>query len=99
MQKCEIMLNDLIDSKRTNANIKASIPQTSQTGTLRLAKYFLPLSFLLIFKKQGYFWLLFVICAEQGENDVSLNLLDATIISTNFWPPIQVCSLTENIGQ
>ncbi|XP_039133519.1 anaphase-promoting complex subunit 2 isoform X1 [Dioscorea cayenensis subsp. rotundata] len=61
MQKCEIMLNDLIDSKRTNANIKASIPQTSQT--------------------------------EQGENDVSLNLLDATIISTNFWPPIQAESL------
>ncbi|KAJ0973209.1 hypothetical protein J5N97_021168 [Dioscorea zingiberensis] len=63
MQKCEIMLNDLIDSKRTNANIKASIPQTSQTG------------------------------AEQEENDVSLNLLDATIISSNFWPPIQAESL------
>ncbi|KAM2330420.1 hypothetical protein ACFX1X_021251 [Malus domestica] len=33
MQKCEIMLNDLIDSKRTNSNIKATISQPSQMGT------------------------------------------------------------------
>lgn len=33
MQKCEIMLNDLIDSKRTNSNIKTSLSKTSQTGT------------------------------------------------------------------
>ncbi|KHG27842.1 Anaphase-promoting complex subunit 2 -like protein [Gossypium arboreum] len=32
MQKCEIMLNDLIDSKRTNTNIKATISNTSQIG-------------------------------------------------------------------
>ncbi|BBN69995.1 anaphase-promoting complex/cyclosome 2 [Prunus dulcis] len=32
MQKCEIMLNDLIDSKRTNGNIKATITQTSQAA-------------------------------------------------------------------
>uniref|UniRef100_A0A0A0KNJ3 Cullin family profile domain-containing protein n=1 Tax=Cucumis sativus TaxID=3659 RepID=A0A0A0KNJ3_CUCSA len=32
MQKCEIMLNDLIDSKRTNSNIKATINLPSQTG-------------------------------------------------------------------
>lgn len=25
------------------------------------------------------------------ENEVSLDLLNATIISSNFWPPIQVC--------
>lgn len=31
MQRCEIMLNDLIDSKRTNQNIKATI-KSSQTG-------------------------------------------------------------------
>ncbi|KAF5449594.1 hypothetical protein F2P56_030023 [Juglans regia] len=59
MQKCEIMLNDLIDSKRTNTNIKATITQPSQTG------------------------------AELGDNAVSMDLLDATIISSNFWPPIQ----------
>ncbi|KAK6921994.1 Anaphase-promoting complex subunit 2, C-terminal [Dillenia turbinata] len=58
MQKCEIMLNDLIDSKRTNTNIKATM-KMSQTGT------------------------------EQVETAVSLDILDATIISTNFWPPIQ----------
>lgn len=63
MQKCEIMLNDLIDSKRTNANIKASIAQPSLSGS------------------------------EQGETDVSLDILDATIISSNFWPPIQAESL------
>ncbi|KAK2636170.1 hypothetical protein Ddye_030962 [Dipteronia dyeriana] len=59
MQRCEIMLNDLIDSKRTNTNIKATAKKQSQTG------------------------------AELGENWVSLDILDATIISSNFWPPMQ----------
>lgn len=59
MQKCEIMLNDLIDSKRTNTNIKATINKTSQ------------------------------IDAESAETGISLDNLDATIISSNFWPPIQ----------
>ncbi|XP_058096381.1 anaphase-promoting complex subunit 2 [Magnolia sinica] len=62
MQRCEIMLNDLIDSKRTNANIKATI-QPLQRG------------------------------AGQEEMGVSLDVLDATIISSNFWPPIQAESL------
>lgn len=35
MQKCEIMLNDLIDSKRTNSNIKATINLPSQTGMFK----------------------------------------------------------------
>ncbi|OMO93261.1 hypothetical protein CCACVL1_06561 [Corchorus capsularis] len=59
MQKCEIMLNDLIDSKRTNANIKATINKASQ------------------------------IDAESVETGISLDNLNATIISSNFWPPIQ----------
>ncbi|KAH1031354.1 hypothetical protein J1N35_043528 [Gossypium stocksii] len=59
MQKCEIMLNDLIDSKRTNTNIKATISKTSQIDP---------------------------VAAETG---ISLDNLDATIISSNFWPPIQ----------
>ncbi|KAF5752085.1 anaphase-promoting complex subunit 2 [Tripterygium wilfordii] len=63
MQRCEIMLNDLIDSKRTNTNIKMNRNQTPQTGI------------------------------EAGEIDVSLDNLDATIISSNFWPPIQDESL------
>ncbi|XP_042501662.1 anaphase-promoting complex subunit 2 isoform X2 [Macadamia integrifolia] len=63
MQRCEIMLNDVIDSKRTNTNIKATITQPSQRGV------------------------------EQVETGVSLDLLDATIISSNFWPPIQEESL------
>ncbi|XP_027096892.1 anaphase-promoting complex subunit 2 isoform X1 [Coffea arabica] len=57
MQRCEIMLNDLIDSKRTNTNIKATIKQQPQ--------------------------------AEQEEHEESLDVLSATIISSNFWPPIQ----------
>lgn len=57
MQKCEIMLNDLIDSKRTNTNIKASIKHQPQP--------------------------------EQRDLDVSLDNVNATIISSNFWPPIQ----------
>ncbi|KAK1419923.1 hypothetical protein QVD17_29363 [Tagetes erecta] len=59
MQKCEIMLNDLIDSKRTNTNVKTTINQLSQTG------------------------------AESREREVSFEVIDATIISSNFWPPIQ----------
>ncbi|PIA62798.1 hypothetical protein AQUCO_00200666v1 [Aquilegia coerulea] len=59
MQKCEIMLNDLINSKRINTNIKASISDVSQKGS------------------------------DRGEIGVSLDLLDATIISSNFWPPVQ----------
>lgn len=34
MQKCEIMLNDLIDSKRTNTNIKATIKHQPQPGNV-----------------------------------------------------------------
>ncbi|KAL1551051.1 anaphase-promoting complex subunit 2 [Salvia divinorum] len=60
MQKCEIMLNDLIDSKRTNTNIKkATIKQQPKP------------------------------VADIGEVELSLDNVDATIISSNFWPPIQ----------
>ncbi|KAI3983153.1 hypothetical protein MKX01_030875 [Papaver californicum] len=59
MQGCEIMLNDLIDTKRTNTNIKQTLAQSSQRD------------------------------AEQGETEVSLHHVDATIISANFWPPVQ----------
>ncbi|XP_061992637.1 anaphase-promoting complex subunit 2 isoform X1 [Rosa rugosa] len=65
MQKCEIMLNDLIGSKRTNTNIKATIAQPSHTDA----------------------------GGELGDNRVSMDILDATIISSNFWPPIQEESL------
>ncbi|KAI3987672.1 hypothetical protein MKX01_028406 [Papaver californicum] len=59
MQRCEIMLNDLIDSKRTNTNIKQTLAQSSQRD------------------------------GKQVETEVSLHQVDATIISANFWPPIQ----------
>ncbi|KAJ8774682.1 hypothetical protein K2173_017128 [Erythroxylum novogranatense] len=58
MQRCEIMLNDLIDSKRTNQNIKATIQQ-SRTGP------------------------------EPQDSELSLDMLNATIISSNFWPQFQ----------
>lgn len=59
MQRCEIMLNDLIDSKRTNANIQATIKQEPQP------------------------------VAEPEEHEESLDVISATIISSNFWPTIQ----------
>ncbi|KAL8533782.1 hypothetical protein ACS0TY_009974 [Phlomoides rotata] len=59
MQKCEIMLNDLIDSKRNNTNIKATIKQQPKPA------------------------------ADTGESELSLDSLNATTISSNFWPPIQ----------
>ncbi|XAR65216.1 hypothetical protein NMG60_11009256 [Bertholletia excelsa] len=72
MQRCEIMLNDLIDSKRTNANIKATINKPSQAGV-----------------------------EASEEAGMSLDILNATIISSNFWPPIQDESLilTEPVDQ
>ncbi|KAK1290056.1 Anaphase-promoting complex subunit 2 [Acorus calamus] len=63
MQRCEIMLNDLIGSKRTNTNIKASTMQPSQRDVMK--------------EDAGF----------------SLDSVDATIISSNFWPPIQAESL------
>ncbi|MQM13545.1 hypothetical protein Taro_046471 [Colocasia esculenta] len=63
MQRCEIMLNDLIDSKRTNTNIKVSLAKSSHIGV------------------------------QQGECGLSLDVLNATIISLNFWPPIQAESI------
>ncbi|KAK2434638.1 anaphase-promoting complex subunit [Trifolium repens] len=59
LQKCEIMLNDLIGSKRVNTNIKATISQPSQTSV------------------------------EVDDNAISMDKIAATIISSNFWPPIQ----------
>lgn len=59
MQKCEIMLNDLIGSKRINTNVKTTINQLFQTG------------------------------GESREHETSFDVLNATIISSNFWPPIQ----------
>ncbi|KAK9116675.1 hypothetical protein Sjap_015622 [Stephania japonica] len=59
MQKCEIMLNDLIDSKRTNSNIKATMTRPPHA------------------------------VPEHEEAGVSADVVNATIISSNFWPPIQ----------
>ncbi|KAG0461711.1 hypothetical protein HPP92_022008 [Vanilla planifolia] len=59
MQRCEIMVNDLISSKRMNANIKASNSQSS----------------------------------INERETMSLDVVDAIIISSNFWPPIQESSL------
>jgi len=36
LQKCEIMLNDLIGSKRVNTNIKATISQPPQTSNFQV---------------------------------------------------------------
>lgn len=85
MQKCEIMLNDLIDSKRTNTNVKATINQLSQTGKFKkvniIDTFNMILSSLFATKIVG---------AESREHEVSFDIMDATIISSNFWPPIQV---------
>ncbi|XP_024638273.1 anaphase-promoting complex subunit 2 isoform X2 [Medicago truncatula] len=59
LQKCEIMLNDLIGSKRVDTNIKATISQLPQTSV------------------------------EVEDNAISMDKVAATIISSNFWPPIQ----------
>ncbi|CAL5212962.1 unnamed protein product [Lathyrus oleraceus] len=71
LQKCEIMLNDLIGSKRVNTNIKATISQPSQSSV------------------------------EVEDNAISMDKIAATIISSNFWPPIQdePLNLPEHVDQ
>ncbi|CAJ1864646.1 unnamed protein product [Sphenostylis stenocarpa] len=71
LQKCEIMLNDLIGSKRTNSNIKATINQPPQTSV------------------------------KVEDSAISMDVISATIISSNFWPPIQdePLSLPEPVDQ
>ncbi|XP_045811340.1 anaphase-promoting complex subunit 2-like isoform X1 [Trifolium pratense] len=59
LQKCEIMLNDLIGSKRVNTNIKATISQPPQTSVV------------------------------VEDNAIFMDKIASTIISSNFWPPIQ----------
>ena len=89
MQKCEIMLNDLIDSKRTNSNIKTSLLKTSQTGTAQISQVPYKTKFNIL---QQHLYTSFLLAVPgQEEAEVSHDVLDATIISSNFWPPIQVC--------
>ena len=87
MQRCEIMLNDLIDSKRVNTNIK----KASQTGL-----YFWNLLSFQFYNcyVDSYLNLTCVhpLCLdiELGESELSVDILTSTILSTNFWPPIHV---------
>ncbi|KAG6547269.1 hypothetical protein Mapa_011205 [Marchantia paleacea] len=81
MHSCEIMLKDVADSKRINANIKASKssndPLVSQIRSSRL-----PAS-----------------TSQEGgegnmangkiEQELTLDVVDSTIISSLFWPPFQ----------
>lgn len=89
MQRCEIMLNDLIDSKRTNSNIKATITQPFKTGIFKSFTCIFAHSLAVESSCVSRCWK----CLSIGSDDetgLSLDILDATIISTNFWPPIQV---------
>ncbi|KAH9321998.1 hypothetical protein KI387_016637, partial [Taxus chinensis] len=62
MQRCEIMINDLTASKRTNANIKATAKQKSQQEDQQ---------------------------NKLEERKLSLDIVDAKILSSCFWPPSQ----------
>lgn len=103
MQRCEIMLNDLIDSKRTNSNIKATTTQPFQTGVFKIWIYIFWVQPCHSLQNVFFPCISEVFCisicnvmsvdSEQGEAGVSLDILDATILSSNFWPPIQVPNL------
>lgn len=67
MQRCEIMINDLTASKRTNTNVKTTLKQQSQHEDQ---------------------------CDKLEESKPSLDIIDATIVSSCFWPPFQA----ENIN-
>lgn len=79
MQKCEIMLNDLIDSKRTNTNIKATMNKSSQTGASLLVITFL-------FILATFFW-----GALKGRENRS-NLRPQTLIFLYILSPSQYYS-------
>lgn len=106
MHSCEIMLKDIADSKRINSNIKANTfalgkasaiasPSSIALGTprteypRRLAAF--------VARARGVFsqseqlsGAQLNMSAELKEKDLSLEVLDATIISSLFWPPFQV---------
>ena len=84
MQRCEIMLNDLIDSKRVNTNIK----KTSQTGYISNLFSILPMQCGFLF--EYYMCSSLSLGAEVVESELSVDILTSKILSTNFWPPIQV---------
>lgn len=82
MHSCEIMLKDVADSKRINANIKASKssndPLVSQIRSSRLPA---PTS---QEGGEGY------MANGKIEQELTLDVVDSTIISSLFWPPFQV---------
>ena len=107
MHSCEIMLKDIADSKRINSNIKANTfalgkaQPVASPGSLgsgapateyprRLAAF--------VARARGVFSQSEQISgspsntsAELKDKDLALEVLDATIISSLFWPPFQVC--------
>ncbi|XP_057859859.1 anaphase-promoting complex subunit 2 isoform X2 [Cryptomeria japonica] len=66
MQRCEIMINDLTASKRTNANIKTTVKQRNQHEDQQ---------------------------NKLEEDKLSLDVVDATILSSCFWPTSQAESI------
>ncbi|CAN8273048.1 unnamed protein product [Cochlearia groenlandica] len=83
MQRCEIMLNDLIDSKRVNTNIK----KASQKGYI--SEFFSVSPMHHCFLSESCPVYSSCLGTELGESELSVDTLTSTILSTNFWPPIQ----------
>lgn len=105
MHGCEIMLKDLADSKRINTNIKAAAAaEQSQHGVDPVsladdAGYRTPPATVgLTDSSQATFTQ--SLGSQTSENasvgvdkKLPLDVLEATIISSLFWPPFQVVSL------
>ena len=104
MHSCEIMLKDIADSKRINSNIKANtfalgkaqpVASPGSLGSGAPATEY-PRR-LAAFVARGVFSQSEQISgspsntsAELKDKDLALEVLDATIISSLFWPPFQV---------
>jgi len=106
MRGCEIMLKDLADSKRINTNIKAAVAaEQSQHGLDPVsladdAGYRTPPATVGLTDSHSQATLTQSPGSQNGEianvggdKKLPLDVLEATIISSLFWPPFQVVSL------
>ncbi|KAL3697240.1 hypothetical protein R1sor_011316 [Riccia sorocarpa] len=80
MHSCEIMLKDIADSKRINSNIKAS-KSSSDPAVSQIRSRLTPSAQLGPDVGQ--------IGIGKIEQELSLDMVDSTIISSLFWPPFQ----------
>jgi anaphase-promoting complex subunit 2 len=87
MHSCEIMLKDMADSKRINSNIKLSKANNESASGMLQAQTRASRSLTGQVGTSGGPEVV------KNNEELSFDVVDATIISSLFWPPFQVSIL------